>query len=369
MTPRGRGAVGTICFEGDCTLLDNAAPQLFRAVNGKTLAEQEFDHVVFGHWGSDETQEEVVVCRVDDESLEIHCHGGDAAVDRILKDLESIGCRIHSWQEMQEEDLGTFDAECLDALTRSTTSRAAAILLEQQKGLLKREIDVILSEHTLRSAMQSPLEQLLSWSDFGLHLTRPWNVVLAGKPNVGKSSLINALVGYARSIIHDEPGTTRDVVTAETAFDGWPVQLADTAGIRDAAEQLESAGIDRAKKMLSDADCRILLVDVSLPPDDEDRRMLSDWPNAIIVAHKSDLPSVWSKSDLPAGVITVSSITGDGVDKLAEAIVSRLVPVVPEAGTPIPVTERQVLLLKQALASMKTDDFDNCAAALKECLK
>ncbi len=103
-TPRGRGAVSTIRFEGECRHLDSANSPLFRAANGKPLSQQTIDHVVFGHWGPDDATEEVVLCRTSEETVEIHCHGGDVAVGRILNDLELIGCRILTCQQFQEEN-------------------------------------------------------------------------------------------------------------------------------------------------------------------------------------------------------------------------------------------------------------------------
>jgi tRNA modification GTPase len=106
--------------------------------------------------------------------------------------------------------------------------------------------------------LTAQLDALLRWSEFGRHLTQPWQVVLTGVPNVGKSSLINRLLGYSRSIVYAEPGTTRDVVTAATAFDGWPVELSDTAGLRDAAGEIEAAGVERARRHLATADLAIV---------------------------------------------------------------------------------------------------------------
>jgi tRNA modification GTPase len=186
---------------------------------------------------------------------------------------------------------------------------------------------------------------MLAWGNFGLHLTRPWEVVLAGRPNVGKSSLINALVGFERSIVFDEPGTTRDVVTADTVLDGWAIRLSDTAGQRGSASDLEAAGIARAREAFAKADARLLLIDVSQPPHDDDRRLLAEWPDAIVVAHKDDLPDVWRES-LPTNALRVSSLQRAGLKELSSAIVTQLIPATPQAQTAIPLTERQVRLLK-----------------------
>ncbi len=359
LTPGGRGAVATVRFRGDCRLLDSGDPPLFVAANGRPVCDQQTGRIVFGCW-TGAVNEDVVLCRVDDETIDIHCHGGDAASRRILADLESRGCAIATWQQMIDSPCPQLDAECLAALVRATTVRTAGILLEQQCGLLKSTVRRLLDEPRLDS-----LRELLRWADFGLHLSEPWNVVLAGRPNVGKSSLINALVGYSRSIVYHEPGTTRDVVTIETAFEGWPVRLIDTAGIREGADPLEQAGIARARAQVANADCRLLLLDTSEPPRDEDRQLLAEWPQALVVAHKCDLRDAWGEN-LPVTALKVSSLSREGVEKLAEQIVTRLIPEVPSPGTAVPISARQVPLLKTALLALEQQDIVAYRAALEQ---
>src|SRR5690606_27241148 len=98
------------------------------------------------------------------------------------------------------------------------------------------------------------IADLLQTGQTARHLLTPWQVVLCGRPNVGKSSLINALVGYERTVVFDQPGTTRDVVSVETAIHGWPVIFSDTAGLRETESELEAAGIARARARLKQAD-------------------------------------------------------------------------------------------------------------------
>ena len=342
ITPPGRAAVATIRVTG-ADVLEHPA-SLWSAANGRPLSEQPVGRVCFGRWG-EASPEEVVVCRIDSDVVEFHCHGGQAAVSRIVGDLEARGCEVRSWREIEPEGADRIEAECREALTRATTMRTADVLWQQCQGKLSglfAELERMPSDEARAQAAE-----LLRWAEFGRHLTEPWQVVLCGRPNVGKSSLINALVGYGRSIVYDQPGTTRDVVTAETALDGWPIEFSDTAGLRDEADELESAGIARAMDRLAAAELRILLLDSSRPLSDDDRRLLADWPDALVVAHKSDLPTAWS-DELP-DALPVSSLTGSGLEELTATIVDRLVPAVPPPLTMVPVTPRQVEFLKRFL--------------------
>ena len=371
LTPMGRGAVATIRVAGDLAQLDQVPP-LFVAANGRSLRDQSPRRIAFGQWGWGET-EDIVVSRLDGNTLEIHCHGGDAAVRRILDDLQQqIACTVVSWQQQRVSGVELCDVECLDALSRATTERTAEILLEQSTGLLRMAFErlelITPAADSSRAAAAPPvldalsrhellvqIDDLLSWADFGLHLTQPWNVVLTGRPNVGKSSLINRLLGYERAIVFDQPGTTRDAVTADTALEGWPIRLIDTAGLRDTTEELEAAGIALTRQRLATADLRVVLIDVSEPPSTDDERLLAEWPDAIVVAHKVDLsehwPDQWSEQ-LPHRVVRVSSATGEGIHELQRTLVERLIPRVPPLGTAIPVNARQIALLHATRAAL-----------------
>ena len=369
LTPRGRGAVATIAVAGDTDSIGGRISHLFRAANRRPLSEQAIGRIVYGRWG-DEPAEDIVVCRIDERTVEIHCHAGDAASRRILEHLAAAGFEIVSWNEWLRRRHGTLEAELAASLARATTERTAAILLEQSDGVLRSAFDELLSLAAAHGRLdrevrlREQIDRLLAWAAFGRHLAEPWTVVLAGRPNVGKSSLINALVGYERSIVFDQPGTTRDVVSVETALDGWPVRLSDTAGLRGEADALEAAGIQRAQAQLAAADCRVLLVDISQPPQPLDLELLSTVPGAIVVGHKADLPDVWREA-LPAEALRVSSVTRVGVDRLTRLIVERLVPTVPPSGTPIPVSERQVKLLQEARSVLDQGVGEACRKTLE----
>jgi tRNA modification GTPase len=249
--------------------------------------------------------------------------------------------------------------------------RTASILLDQSSGTLRRAVEelseLLAAEPAAAGEALSRIDALLAWAEFGWHLTVPWKVVILGRPNVGKSSLLNALAGFARAIVFDQPGTTRDLVTAETAFQGWPVRLVDTAGIREADCALESAGIALARDEAAAADCPLIVLDASQPPQPEDFDLLTAWPGALVVAHKADLPDAWHDR-LPFGALRVSSLTGTGVNALMERIGTILVPRVPAADTAIPVTARQVELLTTARQSLFSENIACSRKALLQLL-
>lgn len=362
LTPVGRGAIATVRVQSSSNPMSSSVSSivdddwlalldpLFQAANGKRLSEQQLGRIVFGTWGQQNT-EELVVCPVQADTLEIHCHGGNAAVQRVLDDLQTVGCEIVDWRLQTSANMDLLEAECLDVLSRTSTWRTSRLALQQTNGLLRSVFTRLASSKSpLDSSIDTELDELLSWSQFGIHLSRPWNVVLTGRPNVGKSSLINRLLGYQRAIVFDQPGTTRDVVTGETAFDGWPVMLADTAGIRDNAGSLEAAGIALARERLRTADLTIVVLDLGQPPLSEDFAFLAEQPLALVVGHKSDLPDQWGDR-LPSRAIRVSSVTGDGLAELQNRLVELLIPELPDAQTVVPITPRQINLLQEARAA------------------
>lgn len=377
-TPRGRGAVATIVFRGECCRLDSGDRPLFVAVNGRALADQPINRIVFGRWLSalSEISEEVVVCRRSSEILEIHCHGGDVAADRILRDLVDAGCTVEPWTNFNFRNQPALDRERLVALSQVRTMRTAEVLARQTTESVASKLQVLqeleLSNGAARDKAIETLDRWLSWSVFGLHLTEPWSVVITGRPNVGKSSLLNALLGFSRSIVFDEPGTTRDVVTAETAFDGWPVVLADTAGWREppksgTAPELEREGIQRARQQLHSADCQLLVLDLSQPLTQDDHALLADWPKAIIVGNKADVVGCRSRQ-LPFPMIKVAARTGAGIDQIIREIVNRLIPRMPGIDDLVPFTERQVICLSQATTALAQQDRRGFAEAVNAIL-
>ncbi len=174
---------------------------------------------------------------------------------------------------------------------------------------------------------------------------------------------MNALVGYERAIVFDQPGTTRDVVTALTAFSGWPVELSDTAGLHATEDPLESAGIDLAHRQVAAADCLLLVFDLSQPWTATEQKLLAAWPTATIVHNKSDLPPAYQPAISSDPIIT-STITSAGLDLLTKKIVRRLVPLDPAPGDAVPFTFEQLERLQAAAATLTANEQPTARAHL-----
>ncbi|MBL8826651.1 MAG: 50S ribosome-binding GTPase [Planctomycetaceae bacterium] len=351
LTPPGRGAVATIVVWGDDAVA--SVERWFHPASGKSLGQEPVRRIVFGRWGSP-PGEQVVVVRTDDTTVEIHGHGGVAAPMAILSDLRAIGIEIVSGHEFQATRISDpIQRAAAEQLAQAPTLRTARILLDQYHGALRRELDEI---ERLRAsgdlqAARERCERLLARAEIGAHLTKPWRVVIAGPPNVGKSSLINALLGYERAIVFNQPGTTRDVVAALTSFDGWPIELADTAGLRTSDDPLESAGIALAEQELSQADLIVLVLDITQNRTEADARLCEQYPDALRVFSKCD--QVTQQPALEQGLAT-SAVTGSGLPELMHAIVARLVPHPPQPGDAVPFTTPIVDQVR-AMHSQKSD--------------
>jgi tRNA modification GTPase len=352
LTPPGRGAVATLRIEGPGAL--EAVQTHFRSQSGRPLAAYAADRLVVGHFGH-EGGEEIVLRRCGN-AVELHCHGGRAAVAMIEATLIAAGCQSLSWRDWAAllDKPAVAPSQCapataaaaLIALADARTERTAAILLDQYQGAFDRAMSQIQQaiDRGDRSTARRQVEELSARVALGRHLVTPWRVVLAGRTNVGKSSLINALAGYDRSIVHATPGTTRDAVTVVTAIDGWPVELCDTAGLGVGGDAIERAGIERARERLAEADLVILVADRSETWSKEDQTLLDRWPDALLVHNKCDLPP--APGDRPPG-LTSSATRGDGIEDLLATLSKRLVPAPPLAGGAVPFTAAQVEMVRR----------------------
>jgi tRNA modification GTPase len=355
LTPPGRGAIATIGVRGPGAAA--LVERRFAPLGRQSLAGAPPGSVLVGRFRTAAAAaEELVVGRVGPEEIEIHGHGGPAAVAALLAALREEGCQVfepRAWADASAGDPLT--AAAWLALAAARTERTAAILLDQCRGALLAAVGGIARQFAAgdEEAARDGLAELLRWSELGLHLTHPWRVVLAGRPNAGKSSLLNALLGYSRAIVFDEPGTTRDVLTAVTAFDGWPVELADMAGLRETSEPLEAAGVRHAEAEIAAADLVLLVVDQTCPWDAALFETVSRRARRLLVVHsKCDLPAA-TLAAAPCPVIPTSAHSGQGLSALAAALLGQLVPAAPPPGTAIPFTHDQVRTLEAAAAALQ----------------
>jgi len=357
LTPAGTAAIGVIGLAGQgassliASCIRTAGQKHpLRILNTKLgeqhrLACSSGQKTVYVGWFDDGRQSDQVVVVShpgrDREIVEIHCHGGPAVIEWIMRVLATNGARpveVQDWLRLTIPNL--IKRSVLAKLGQAATLKTAAILLDQFHGAWERcigQIQSLLAERRW-SELRALVARLRDLIPAGKHLCRPFLIALAGAPNTGKSTLLNALLGYTRAITSPQPGTTRDVVSGETAFDGWPVCLLDTAGFRDTTDPLEAAGIAKAIQTCKQADLVLWLLDVSAPP------ILPppELTNCLLVLSKIDLQPAWQADDVLAvrkGHVAVSAKTRTGLDKLICTILHNLLPQVPKPGEAVPFTD------------------------------
>jgi tRNA modification GTPase len=360
LTNQGRGAIAVLEVWGRSAV--EVVDVVFRPAGGKPLGSAKPGRLLLGRAGRG-LGDEVIAVRLETPvpSAEIHCHGGFAAVEAVASALEAAGARrLSGCEQPPAREADPFAAHALDDLPFAPTVRTAEILLDQVHGALGGAL-----ERLRREIIDAPhlpissLDRLIQHAETGMRLLTGWKVAIAGRPNVGKSRLFNTLAGFDRAIVAPSPGVTRDVVTFRTALDGWPVEVADTAGLRESDDAIESSGIARSRRAHADADLVMLVLDRSEPLQQTDYQLIGEMPDALVVANKSDLAPAWDTRGTAltaASPLAVSAESGDGITELIAAIPPRLVPEPPAPGAAVPFRSDQIEALRAVRASLATGD-------------
>ncbi len=364
-TPYGEGGVGIVRVSGPES--ETLLKKYFRA---SSSSEQFRSHYFYHGYFFSEQQEpldEVMAVFMrkprsytKENVVEIHCHGGYLAVQRILDAFIRGGARL---AEPGEFTLRAFlngridltEAEAVIDIIRARSERAARNALSHLRGelssllmdirsqlvdllvLIEAYVDFpeeeISAPHSarLKSGIETAgqaISKLLDTFNFGRALKEGLSVLLLGRPNVGKSSLLNILLGENRAIVAEIPGTTRDTIEESMTLGGFPLKLIDTAGVRESQDPVEVEGVRRTREKIALADLVLLLVDGSRPLEEEDFQALELSPKnkTILVINKLDLGFLdLSASFLGLSSVSVSVRTGDGIENLKTKIIDQFI--------------------------------------------
>jgi tRNA modification GTPase len=367
-TPVGEGGIGIVRLSG-CKALDTASA-LVRLRSGKLLSSArshalQHADLLLAPSTSDQPSAPfldealVVVMRAPhsytgEDVVEFHCHGGPFVLQTLCEALLRHGARMAEPGEFSKRAFlnGRLDltqAEAVLDTIRARTAGSLRIAQAQLRGTLSKEIDQIresligLLAHVEAAidfteedlifvqpdeltggvqAASTAIARLIQTCDEGRILREGITVAIVGRPNVGKSSLLNALLSTDRAIVTPIPGTTRDVLEEAVNIRGVPMQLLDTAGVRETVDVVEQEGLRRTRLAIEDAELLLILLDGSSPLTDDDRTLLVDQreKKRLVVINKSDLPAGLAASDLAAveSPIRISAKTSAGLDELRD---------------------------------------------------
>ncbi len=424
-TPLGEGGIGKIIVSGPDSL--RIVNKMFQGKGITNLREAASQKLYYGHIHDGRQRIDEVILNVmkQDDSftgedvVEINCHGGIRVLMHIYECLQSAGAEDVLWnsllsQSMENDRMDFVQKEAIQEIAQARTKSAVKVLLDQYAGALSEairkgleiieEIRQSLSKeefchknivvhphpnpppsrgreardgendllHSIRasvSALSDLIAGLLETAPFGMALTAPQVLVILGKPNVGKSTIINAILGEERMLVHHEPGTTRDYVSESISVEGIPFELVDTAGMRDTNDKLEAMSIAITQEQLHRADKVMVVFDNSRPFDREDEVILNALTSWLTVRNTGDLQHksnthaivpVVNKCDLPAKLdkrriesalqqptCFLSALNKDGFDNLNKRLVQEF-DTVYKPMRPVLFNKRQYHLLVKA---------------------
>ncbi|MBU2659288.1 tRNA uridine-5-carboxymethylaminomethyl(34) synthesis GTPase MnmE [Bacillus cabrialesii] len=396
-TPMGEGAIAIVRLSGPEAI--QIADKIYKGPKGKTLSSVDSHTIHYGHIvdrPSDRVVEEVMVSVLKaprtftrEDVIEINCHGGIVTVNQVLQLALREGARLAEPGEFTKRAFlnGRIDlsqAEAVMDLIRAKTDRAMNVAMNQMEGRLSALVRRLRSEiletlahvevnidypeyddveemtHQLlvekATAVKKEIEALLRTSEQGKILREGLSTVIIGRPNVGKSSLLNSLVHEAKAIVTDIPGTTRDVIEEYVNVRGVPLRLVDTAGIRETEDIVERIGVERSRQVLKEADLILLVLNYSEELSEEDVKLFEavEGMDVIVIMNKTDLEAKIDSErvrELANGrpVVTTSLLKEEGINDLEEAIQSLFYTGAIESGDLTYVSNtRHISILQQA---------------------
>lgn len=365
-TPIGVGGIGIIRVSGKEAI--SIVDKIFKAANKKSLTEVDSHTITYGHIisQSGKVLDEVLIMLMKapktftrEDVIEINCHGGPIPLNAVLMEVINAGARLADSGEFTKRaflngriDLSQVEAimDIIEAKTELSLSQAIGQLEGNLSKRIKAYQDTLIQiiarievsidypeydqdepitsdfEGELR-ALNDELGELLKTADTGKMIREGVKTAIVGRPNVGKSSLLNALLEENKAIVTDIPGTTRDVVEAYLNIDGIPYQLLDTAGIRETEDLVEQIGVERSKSSIEEADLVLMLMDSHAGLLDKDREILNQvkGKHVIYVLNKSDLESNITQEMLDeyfnnGRVIRISAKAQSGLSELKQVM-------------------------------------------------
>jgi tRNA modification GTPase len=348
ITPPGEGGISVILLSGPEARA--VANKVFRGKRISDLHSVPSGKIHYGHILDDgEVLDEVIIRVVSEtksargeEMVEINCHGGILPSRKVLQALVKQGAKLTEAHKLASISLskkkeGSIEARALALLLKAKSRLAARVLLEQYQGALSRALKRIREllkdsqralrlEETSRAKLnlqraEKLIRDLIATARWGISLTEPQRVVILGGPNVGKSTLTNALLSRERSIVSEIPGTTRDAVSGLTSLEGLPLEVVDVAGLGVARDEAEAQGLSRARQAQVSADISLVVFDNTFPLSrQKDSISAAMGKKALLLVNKMDLPGRLDYSRLEAETgkkaLRISALTGQGIADL-----------------------------------------------------